>query len=146
MMSVNGVILYEKVRRGTKYLLQLSLLLSSFTHCYYTGLSVMWWTLLHSSLYVVFFFLFFPERCITCVYCWVMEQMLSVHIWYLRYLKPSGMKEFLMLHLLMMCYTKWVLFGHIIMNITSNCYIGIAVCRNLTLSDRLALCYSATGY
>jgi len=38
MMSVNGVILYEKVRTGTKYLLQLSLLLSFFTHCYYTGL------------------------------------------------------------------------------------------------------------
>lgn len=62
MMSVNGVMLYEKVRTGTKYLLQSSLLFSSFTHCCYTGLSVMWLTLLHSSLYVVFFFLFFPPR------------------------------------------------------------------------------------
>lgn len=63
MMSVNGVILYEKVRTGTKYLSQTSLLLSSFTHSYYTGPSVMWLTLLHSSLYVVFFpFFFCPPR------------------------------------------------------------------------------------
>lgn len=64
MMSVNGVILYEKVRTGTKYLLQSSLLLSSCTHCCYTGLSVMWLTLLHSSLYVVFFLFlsFFVQR------------------------------------------------------------------------------------
>lgn len=63
MMSVNGVILYEKVRTWTKYLLQSSLLLSSFAHCYYTGLSVTWLTLRHSSLYVFFFFPFFsPPR------------------------------------------------------------------------------------
>lgn len=59
IMSVNGVILYGKVRTWTKHLLQSSLLLSSFTHCYYTHLSVMWLTLLHSSLYVVFCFFFF---------------------------------------------------------------------------------------
>jgi hypothetical protein len=41
IMSVNGVILYEKVRIGTKYLLQSSLLLSSFTHFYATGFSIM---------------------------------------------------------------------------------------------------------
>lgn len=62
MMSVNGVILCEKVRTGTKYLLQSSLLFSSFTHCYYTGLSVVLLTLLQSLLYVFFFFFFSPQR------------------------------------------------------------------------------------
>ena len=62
MMSVNGVVLYEKVRTGTEYLLQSSLLLPSFTHCYYTGLSVMWLTLFHSSLYVFFFLSFSFQR------------------------------------------------------------------------------------
>jgi len=62
MISVNGVILCEKVRTGTKYLLQSSLLLSYFTHCYNTGLSVMWLTLLHSSVCVCVFFYFFRPR------------------------------------------------------------------------------------
>ena len=83
MMSVNGVILYEKVRTWTKYLLQSSLLLSSFAHCYYTGLSVTWLTLRHSSLYVVFFSLFFtPQR--------GASHVCVAGLWSRRYLSISG--------------------------------------------------------
>jgi hypothetical protein len=42
------------------------------------------------------------------------------------------------------CYIYWWCviqsefhFGHTIVNISSNCYIGIAMCRNLTLSERV---------
>jgi hypothetical protein len=68
IMSVNRVILYEKLRIGMKYLLQSSLLLSSFRCCYSTGFSIMWLILLHSpSLCVCVFFFFFREVHHMCV-------------------------------------------------------------------------------
>ena len=68
-MSFNREILYKRVRSGTRYLFQSSLLLSSFTHCYYTGLSVNFASLHITVCVCVCVFFFFSERCITCVCC-----------------------------------------------------------------------------